>query len=101
MLVRSATAIGAAIRSRRRELKLDQATLAQKIGATRQWVIAVEKGKDSVELDLVLKALAALKLELDLRPMHSPTVISPMSVKLPVINVDAIVDRARKTSTRG
>ncbi|SCB56092.1 Helix-turn-helix [Bradyrhizobium shewense] len=36
--------LGAVIRDRRKHLKLDQATLATKIGVSRQWVIDIERG---------------------------------------------------------
>jgi HTH-type transcriptional regulator / antitoxin HipB len=62
--VRTATELGLAIRSRRRELSLDQAELARRIGATRQWVIDIEKGKPRAEVELVMRALHALDLTL-------------------------------------
>lgn len=92
MQVRTASAIGAAIRSRRRELKLDQSRLARRIGATRQWLIAIEKGKDTAELGMVLRALAALDLELDVRPTHARTDASLDIEPLPILDVDTIVD---------
>jgi HTH-type transcriptional regulator / antitoxin HipB len=96
MHVRSAQAIGAAIRSRRRELKLDQAELALRVGATRQWVIAIEKGKNTAEIGMILRALAALGLELDLRPIEVATTKATRTTKkLPTIDLDAIVDRAK------
>lgn len=101
MHVRSAQAIGAAIRSRRRELQLDQADLAKKVGSTRQWVIAIEKGKDTAEVGLILKALATLGLELDLRPVRTPTTSTKAAAKqLPTIDLDAIIDRARGKGRR-
>lgn len=64
MRLRDTTDVGRLIRSRRRELNLTQAALADLIGATRAWVIAVEAGKDHLDLHLVLRALDALELEL-------------------------------------
>ena len=95
MRVRTSHAIGAAIRSRRHELKLDQDRLARKIGATRQWLIAIEKGKDTAELGMVLRALVALDLELDLRPIGAPnTALLPVE-PLPILDIDAIADSAQ------
>jgi HTH-type transcriptional regulator / antitoxin HipB len=54
--------IGAAIRSRRRELGWDQATLADRIGVSRLWVNQIEKGKPGAGIGLVLRAFAALDL---------------------------------------
>lgn len=56
--------LGHAIRSRRKEIGWDQATLAKQIGATRQWVIDIEKGKPRAELELALRALNVLGLTL-------------------------------------
>jgi HTH-type transcriptional regulator / antitoxin HipB len=100
MHVRSAQAIGAAIRSRRRELKMDQAGLAQKVGATRQWVIAIEKGKDTAEIGMILRALATLGLELDLRPIQAPIATTAKTKQLPTIDLDAIVDKAKGKGRR-
>jgi HTH-type transcriptional regulator / antitoxin HipB len=92
MQVRTASAIGAAIRSRRRELQLDQGRLARKIGATRQWLIAIEKGKDTAELGMVLRALAALDLELDVRPNQARGV-APLDIEpLPHLDIDSIAN---------
>ncbi|HHU94900.1 MAG TPA: helix-turn-helix transcriptional regulator [Alcaligenaceae bacterium] len=52
------------VRSRRRELKLSQAQLAEQIGVSRQWVIDIEKGKPRAELALVLSVLEALGIQL-------------------------------------
>lgn len=92
MHVRTASAIGATIRSRRRELKLDQAQLARKIGATRQWLIAIEKGKDTAEIGMVLRALAALGLDLDVRPTNTRTDAALDIEPLPILDIDTIAD---------
>ena len=64
MRLRTATDIGAAIRERRRSLRWDQRTLAQRVGVGRQWVIDVEKGKPRAALSLVLRALEVLGIAL-------------------------------------
>lgn len=92
MQVRTASAIGAAIRSRRRELKLGQDHLARKIGATRQWLIAIEKGKDTAEIGMVLRALAALELELLVRPTNTRAALSRDTEPLPIVDIDTIAD---------
>ena len=53
------------IRARRKQLGLDQRTLAERIGVSRQWLVEVEKGKPRAELGLVLRALHALELAID------------------------------------
>jgi HTH-type transcriptional regulator/antitoxin HipB len=62
--IRTASELGLAIRSRRKEMGLDQAELARRVGVTRQWVIDIEKGKPRAELELVMRALHALELTL-------------------------------------
>jgi y4mF family transcriptional regulator len=96
--IRTPSALGALIRARRRELKLDQATLAALAGVSRPWLSAVEKGKPTAEIGLVLRALAALGLILDVRPegaeRHAST---PTQSNLPQIDVDRIVSSSRKS----
>jgi HTH-type transcriptional regulator/antitoxin HipB len=62
--IRTATDIGLVLRERRRALGLDQATLAKRIGASRQWVVEIERGKPRAEIGLVLAAFRALGLSL-------------------------------------
>lgn len=52
------------VRSRRNELGLSQAQLAEKVGVSRQWVIEIEKGKPRAEMALALALLKALGIEL-------------------------------------
>lgn len=68
MRLRSADDIGRLIRSRRKELELTQADLAELVGTTRAWVISAEQGKKRLELDLVLRTFEALDLVLDATP---------------------------------
>jgi y4mF family transcriptional regulator len=65
MLARTPAEIGAVVRDRRKQLKLNQAAFAQQIGVSRQWVIELEHGHARAELGLVLRALDALNIRLD------------------------------------
>lgn len=65
MLISSPTELGALIRDRRKELGLDQAALAAKVGVSRLWVNEIEQGKPRAAVGLVLRTLAALGLGLD------------------------------------
>ena len=65
MFLRTPADIGAAIKDRRKQLKIGQAELGRRVGVSRQWIIAVEKGHDRAELALVLSVLNALDLRLD------------------------------------
>jgi HTH-type transcriptional regulator/antitoxin HipB len=68
MNLRNATDVGLVIRERRRALGLDQATLAARIGVSRQWVVAIERGKPRAEVGLVLTALRVLGLSVRAEP---------------------------------
>jgi HTH-type transcriptional regulator/antitoxin HipB len=65
MLVRTPADLGAVIRDRRKQLKLDQAAFAKRIGVSRQWIIEIEHGHPRAELALVLRAIDALDIQLD------------------------------------
>ena len=89
MLIRTASDLGAVIRDRRRQLKLDQAAFAKRIGVSRQWVIQIEHGHPRAELALVLRALDALDIQLDAsaeKPRRRPK---------GAVDIDAIVAKAR------
>jgi y4mF family transcriptional regulator len=92
MLIRTPTDLGAAIRDRRRQLDLDQATLAKKIGVSRQWIIGIERGRSRAALGLVLRALDTLGIRLDTSAVDN----SRRTAKPKVIDIDAIVTSARK-----
>lgn len=71
MNLRNPTDVGLLVRQRRRELGLDQAGLAERIGVSRQWVVEIEAGKARAEIGLVLRALRALGLTLRAEPRPS------------------------------
>jgi HTH-type transcriptional regulator/antitoxin HipB len=62
-----ATALAGAVRARRRQLRLRQDELADLAGVSERFVYALERGKQSAQLDKVLAVLAALGLHLELR----------------------------------
>lgn len=90
MLIRTPADLGAVVRDRRKQLGLDQAQLAVRVGVSRQWVVGIEHGRSRAELGLVLRTLDVLGVRLDMRlendkgtPRTSP-------------DIDAIVAAARK-----
>lgn len=99
MEIRTPRALGALIRTRRRELKLGQEALAARVGVSRPWLSAVERGKPTAEIGLVFRTLAALGLTLDARVESSiqrdPS--PPVRQGIPRVNIDEIVDRHRKS----
>ena len=90
MLIRTPTDLGAIIRDRRKQLKLDQAAFAKRIGVSRQWVIEIEHGHARAELGLVLRALDALSIRLD----ATTTAQAHLSG---AVDVDAIIRKAKKS----
>lgn len=65
MRVRTALEIGLLVRDRRKHLQISQAELAERVGASRQWIAMLESGKPRLELALTLRALSALGLQID------------------------------------
>jgi len=63
--------VGAAIRDARRQHGWTQATLADHVGASRQWVIALEQGKRSAEIGKVINVLKVLGFVLNIQPTPS------------------------------
>jgi HTH-type transcriptional regulator / antitoxin HipB len=93
VLIRTSADLGALIRDTRKRLKLDQSTLAKRIGVSRQWLIEVEHGHARAELGLVLRALDALGVRLDAASEPTPVDRSAKSA----VDINAIVARAKKS----
>jgi len=94
MSFRTPAQLGTAIRRQRKLLGLDQAVLAARIGTSRQWVIGLEKGHARAELGLVLRAINALGLVIEIF-LPNPKPKSPSSP-----DIDAIVASAKKRPTQ-
>jgi HTH-type transcriptional regulator / antitoxin HipB len=90
MLIRTPADLGAVIRDRRKQLKLDQAAFAKRIGVSRQWIIDIEHGHPRAELALVLRALDALDIRIDADAEKTPR------HRQGAVDIDAIVAKARK-----
>ena len=65
MKIISARDIAALVKQERKKCGWTQAELAMRSGVSRDWIIALEKGKPTLELGLVLRAVKALKIRLD------------------------------------
>jgi HTH-type transcriptional regulator/antitoxin HipB len=89
MLIRTPADLGAVIRDRRKQLGLGQAALAEKVGASRQWVVGIERGHTRAELGLVLRTLDTLRIRLETRDKEA----AAKSQSSP--DIDAIVAAAR------
>lgn len=66
--IRDSYALGALIRARRRELGLTQTEVANVARTTLRFISELEGGKQTAQLDGVLRVLAALGIELNARP---------------------------------
>lgn len=71
MKIRTSREIGLLTRERRKAIGLTQAQLAERVGASREWIRQFESGKPGVELGLTLRAIGALGIVLD---AETPTV---------------------------
>lgn len=71
-MTNSASALGAAIRERRRGLNITQDDLALSIGVNRKVIGQLEGGKETVQLDIVLRAARALGLNIGVEARGEP-----------------------------
>lgn len=65
MRIHTTAILGELARDQRKQRGWSQTQLAEKIGVSRLWVGQFEKGKESVEIGLVLKVLRTLGLRLE------------------------------------
>jgi HTH-type transcriptional regulator/antitoxin HipB len=93
MLIRTPKELGAIIRDKRKRLKLDQSTLAKRIGVSRQWIIEIEQGHPRAELGLVLRALDALDIRFD----ASNDLADSRSSAKSSANINAILAKAKRS----
>jgi len=62
--IRSINSIRSRVLAKRHELGLTQTELANKAGVSRKWISAFEQGSPRAELELVLRLIDALGLDL-------------------------------------
>ena len=65
MNLRTPADVALLVRERRRHLRVSQHDLAQRIGASRQWVQKLEQGRPGLELGLTIRALLVLGVTLN------------------------------------
>lgn len=70
----TAADLGATIREARINAGLTQTQLGWQIGVTRFWVASFERGNPGAEIELVIRALAALNLTLTVSASSAKTV---------------------------
>jgi HTH-type transcriptional regulator/antitoxin HipB len=67
MWVKTPHELAQVVREQRKRRGLSQQRLSELVGVSRQWIIALEQGKPTAELGLVLQALSAIGLRVDIR----------------------------------
>ena len=72
MDIRTPRDIGREITAYRSFLRLKQSEVARACGVSRQWISALEHGKPTLELGLVLRALETLGIDLAARRPDDP-----------------------------
>ncbi len=87
--VRTAKDLGALIRDHRKRLGLDQRTLAERVGVSRQWIIEAERGKPGAAVGLLLRTLDTLGVTLAVDE-------GPLEPRPATPEVDAIVRLSHK-----
>lgn len=70
-LARTGPDIGAALRRRRRALKLSQAQVAERAGVKQNTVSSAEAGGPGTKLQTLIDLMAVLELELIVQPRSS------------------------------
>jgi len=93
MRIRTPIDLGLVIRTRRKQLGLDQRTLAERVGVSRQWIVAIERGKTSAAVGLLLRTLQELGVTLDATSPEGPKKLRRDASD--AVDIDAVVDRAR------
>jgi HTH-type transcriptional regulator/antitoxin HipB len=91
MRIRTPADLGALIRDHRIKLGLDQRSLAQKVGVSRQWIVEVEKGRPRAEIGLLLRTINALGILLA-TDEEAP---GKKGGGTPAVDIDSIVAAAR------
>ena len=66
MSIKSPNQLGAAIRARRKQLKVTQKDLAMTCGTGLRFIIDLEKGKPTCQIGKILQVLQALGLEVQI-----------------------------------
>ncbi|MBD0319145.1 MAG: helix-turn-helix domain-containing protein [Gemmatimonadetes bacterium] len=65
MRVRTIRELGLLVHTERKRQRLSMQEVAERVGCTRQWIAALEVGRDRLEVALVLRTLTALGIRLD------------------------------------
>ena len=92
MYIETPSDLGTAIRERRRQRSWGQQTLADQVGVSRQWIVAIEQGKPRAEIGLLLKTLQVLEIKLEI-PGEARGEPASVAEQAPVMPAKAPSDR--------
>jgi transcriptional regulator with XRE-family HTH domain len=65
MRLRTVRELGLLVRTERKRQGLSMQDLADRVGCSRQWISALEEGRERLEVALVLRTVGALGIRLD------------------------------------
>lgn len=65
MWLRTVRELGLLVHTERKRQGLSMQDVADRVGCSRQWISALEDGRERLEVALVLRTLAALGIRLD------------------------------------
>lgn len=69
MRLRTVRELGLLVRDERKRQGLSMQQVAERVGCSRQWIAALEGGRERLEISLVLRTLSALRIRLDAQTM--------------------------------
>jgi HTH-type transcriptional regulator / antitoxin HipB len=95
MKIRTPTDLGALIRDRRAKMALDQTSLAQRVGASRKWLVEAEHGNPGASIGLILRTLQALGVSLEVNDGRGAPLRRGTSVASS-IDIDQHLERFRR-----
>jgi len=101
MWAQSTAEIGRIIRAARLHRKLSQAEFAHMLGTTQAWVSEVEKGKETAQIGMVLRALNRLgvRLRTDTAAWNAPKRSESLDKGVDLANIiDTLSQRPPRTS---
>jgi len=101
--IRTAADLGAAIRQRRKELRLSQEDIADAVGVGRKFVSTVENGKPTAQIGLVLDLCRELGIQIELKAGRDSGTRRPGGGEIVGVDKDsgALTVRRNITDDRG
>lgn len=93
--VNSIRDVAVAVRGRRKDLGLNQAELARRVGVSRKWIYEFEAGKSTAEFGILIRVLDELGLNFDVTKDSGAAASRPPGLPR-VVDLDALLDEHRE-----